>query len=291
MRKSRASDIQLPRPSFLPEPTTVLFSYELGEDNLRMLHALQHREGLPSLKAAFIECLGIVTTLVEKTEAGYEIVSRKNEIIEPLEIDSLLPRSGINVTDERNLGKTIEISVDKELEMRQGLSPERAQDLRDHHLYKASPLPDGEWIGRLEYKVTYPPIDSGDIRVDCHFTFVREHLFNGKFQGHAGEKYRLTAYKSIGGMASPKRGMVDFSSLDIVPGMKFRLGTRTGPKLTGRYAGCPEWGYWNFAEREDVAQQLEEAAEIKHSEYLGDIVCGEQLPASGTQVEKPSNSE
>ena len=88
MRKSRVSDIQLPRPSYLPEPTTVLFSYELGEDNLRMLHALQHREGLPSLKAAFIECLGIATTLVEKTEAGYEIVSRKNEIIEPLEIDS-----------------------------------------------------------------------------------------------------------------------------------------------------------------------------------------------------------
>ncbi len=279
MRKSRVSDIELPRPSYLPEPTTVLFSYELGEDNLRMLHALRHREGLSSLKAAFIECLGIVTTLVEKTEAGYEIVSRKNGIIEPLEINSFRPRSGINVTNEKNLGKTIEVSVDKELEMRQGLSPERAKDRPDHHRYKASPLPDGEWIGRLEYKVIYQPHDGGDTRVHCHFTFLREHLFKGKFQGHAGEKYRLTAYKPIGGVASPKNGMIDFSSLDIVPGMTFRLGTRTAPKLAGRYAGHPEWGYWNFAEREEVAQQLEEAANLKDSEYLRDI-RGEQLPAS-----------
>jgi hypothetical protein len=244
------------RPIHLPERKVELFEYELDEGNLRMLRALQRREGLPTLRAAMRECLGVVTSLVQQTEDGYEVVLRKGDEIVPCGIDALVPSTPVQFADEPPESGAVTVAIDTELERRYGYRPERAREFPDHHRYKACPVPDGVWIGEYDYRVLHPPNENGNSRIDCHFTFIREVNCTGVYHGQRGEKYRLSIWGSDTGTYCLKGSSIDFGALEIMPGTRFVLGTRTGPKLGGNYAGRKEWGWWNSVEEQDEKAML-----------------------------------
>ena len=201
MSRGNPEDVRLPEPKFGPPPRkAVLFEYELDEGNLRMLRALQNRELYPSLSMAMRECLGIVTTLMKATEDGFEVVLLKDGQHKSLGIDSLVPRVAPEGIAEAAAPPSdlIEVVISNDLEAKQGYSYERAMEKGfPLYRYKSSPLPDGEWVGRLDYKVVIEGDEAEDrrARMDCHFTFIREVTCDGLHRGQPGERYRTTIWK------------------------------------------------------------------------------------------------
>jgi len=237
-------------------PKAVLFEYELDEDNLRMLRILQQREGLTSLRAALRECLGIVTTLVRESQEGYSVMLSKDGQLKGSDIDSLLPHPELDkIADQEELNKTVAVEISNELEARHGYSYERALELgRPIGRYKKCPVPDGEWIGQLDFKIAHEPGVDFNARMWCFFTFIREVKHDGKHRGRPGEKYQLLAWKTDGVSFKPTDGGIDMGALEVEPSVRLLLRTRTAPKTAGRYAPREEWGYWNTVDYEDSAR-------------------------------------